>query len=256
MFNGFQQTGQPRATFSTSNMFSGFPERPFSANILPIVTDGIQAWWTSQSGITLSGSNVTSWIDLLAGYNLQPTGGSPTYITADPLYRGYPSINFTSAQNLLAGNILNLGTNAGNTFVAVVNLTSASNAFLSKAITLGDNTAGTWSLQYFSGYRFTLGQGASYVRASISFTVPATIVITIVTDRTAGLSWAYANNLAVSAAISTSLTNFTSTAPFGINAFSGVAGALTMMELLSYNQALTPTQIYQNVAFLRAKYGI
>ena len=255
MFNGFQQTGQPRATFSPSNMFSGFPERTFSANVLPLVTDGIQAWWTSQSGITLSGANVTSWVDLLGAYNLQPTSGSPTYNTGNPLYRGYPSLGFTSAQNLSAGNILNIGTNTGITIMVVVNLTSTI-GFLAKAVGVSDTTGGNWSLQYFGGnVTFTFGQGGAFVRSNTPCTTPTTVVATGVLDRTNGLLWTYVNTLASSTAASTTLTNYTPTSSLGINTTTTV-GATNVMEIVMYNQALTQTQVNQNVAFLRAKYGI
>ena len=257
MFRGFQNTGKSIITFSPSNMFSGFAATQFSENTLPIVTTGIEAWWTSQSGITLSGSNVTSWVDLIGGYNLQPTTSQPTYNAANPLYRAYPTLGFTSSQNLLAGNILNIGTNAGLTIVAVVNLTGSSATFLSKSSNASDQTAGTWSLQYYTGsIYFTYGKGVGYAQVLTNFTPPATAVITGIIDRTNGLIWCYVNYVSVSGTTPATLTNVTPVFPLGINAVSGSSGVATVMEIIMYNQALSQTQVNQNVAYLKSKYGI
>lgn len=258
MFKGFQQTGQPRATYNSSNLFGGFPETVSSTNALSPVTTGIEAWWISQTNITASGSNVTSWVDSIGGtYSLQPTTTSPTYNGGNSLYLGYPSLGFTSTQNLSAGNVLNIGTASGLTVIAVVNLTSTSGAFLSKASSLADTTAGTWSLHFASNaVTFYYGQGTA-VSTSSTFATPATSVVTGVVDRTNGLIYCYVNYITPGgAAITATSSNVTPTAVLGLNAIAANVGAFTIMEIMMYNQALTQIQVYQNVAYLRSKYGI
>ena len=254
MFNGFQQTGQSILTFSPNNLTYGFPANAFSANTLPIVTTGIAAWWTAQSGVSLSGSNVTSWVDLIGGYNMQPTTAAPTYNTANTAVRSYPSLGFTSTQNLSAGNILNIGTNAGFTVVAVVNLTSAY-VFLSKSTAISDTTAGCWSLQnYQSNVYFTYGRGGGYTQIATPSTT-GVAVITAIVDRIKGLVWCYVNYASTSGAITATLSNVTPAAPLTINGVIGGGYSPVIMDVIMYNKALTRDQVNQNVTYFKSKYG-
>jgi hypothetical protein len=60
--------------------------------------DGCVVWLRTDMGITLSGSNVTTWADQSGSGNDATSGTSPAY-DVSTLINGYPTINFTAASS-------------------------------------------------------------------------------------------------------------------------------------------------------------
>ena len=264
MFKGFQNTGKTRITYATSQMFQGFPSNNFAQSPNPwIVTDSIIAWWDSQNGITLnSGTTVSAWADKISGVTLtQATAvNQPIYTSANSSYRNYPSVNITvAAQNMSAGNVLNIGTDAGRTIFMVSHSTASSGGY-----TMGKNIPfglanGDYAFINNSGgdnMGFQYHDGVSAKACYPNTVTDSALVSSLVIDRTNGLLTGYANYYnTASIAISTSLSSLTSTNNFAINNRSGFGAPTYYFEIIIYNRTLTPAEISQNTSSLRAKYG-
>ena len=266
MFKGFQQTGKARITYAPSQMFQGFPSNNFAQSPNPwIVSDSISAWWDSQNGITLnSGITVSAWVDKISGITLSQATASkqPTYIAADGNIRNYPSLNNLSNINLAqlsAGNVLGIGGNMGQSMTFVINTNGYQNSGLwGKSNGSNMVAGGDWEFQYFNGAIFNYNDGVIVKSASAQQNAgfSGLSVYTLVIDRTNGFIYNYYNgNNAVSTAINTSATTFSSTTSFALNQFGGTTAGCYWMEYIQYNRALTAAEANQNYFAMKTKYG-
>lgn len=63
----------------------------------PLDIPGLHLWFRADSGVGLSGSNVTSWTDVVQGDVFAPSLGTPTFNASDAGLNGQPSITFNNA---------------------------------------------------------------------------------------------------------------------------------------------------------------
>jgi hypothetical protein len=87
-------------------------------------------WWRADLGVTLSGTNVTSWVDQIAGHTLTPGAGtSPKFVANDTTMNNQPAISFgTVTNNEVLANTTEIapGTN-GTLFWFVISTTTNAN---------------------------------------------------------------------------------------------------------------------------------
>ncbi len=240
--------------------FVGFPGIATGVVAQPMVTSGIVAWWLSTSNITLNSTTVSHWVDVVGGFDLlqATTASQPSYTLSDANFNGYSSLTFTTAQSLDAGNILNIGTQAGQTVIIVFKNLNAGLTFrpVSKSglsLTNGDYGVDpiTTTMEVF----YQDAGGARVADPSTTATNESAVVVNVI-DRTAGFLTGYKNNSSASTAINTALTNFTPTSTFNVNGVSTRQGNITVLEIIVYNRALSVGEVAQDVNFLRAKYRI
>ena len=62
----------------------------------PADATGIKYWWRADSGVTLSGTDVTAWEDQIAGHTLTPSATSPKFVASDTSMNNQPAIEFGS----------------------------------------------------------------------------------------------------------------------------------------------------------------
>ena len=279
MFKGFQNTSNnPRVTQNTSNLFAGIPSITSTSSVpYSVINDGsIIAWWNGSYGVTTTtASTVSSWVDVIGGYTFSQSTASlqPTFIASDPLFNGYPSINFGTTSTLSAGNVLNIGTLAGMTMIIVGrtnNVTSAGLAFLSKDSGSNPANNGEYQIHVYPGTNLAnsyYDSGGLRFPTQTVIPLSCNIISSNVIDRTAGLLSAYNYvpyqfignttyniNGAVSSAstaIVTGTTNYTPTAPLNINKSNT---GLTLLEIIYYNRALSYTEASQTILALKNKY--
>ena len=268
MFNGFQQTGIRAITNNPSNMFAGFSERAIGGgSTTNIIQNGLAAWWLSQQGVVLNGSAVASWTDVIGGYTFtQATAtNQPTFISADSTYNGYPSITFpSSTQTMSAGNVLNIGTQAGMTIIMALANLHAPGGVAVQPIIKSNSAGGSYFINmyndssnnnYLSYFVDTSTNQTPYIQTTSS--ISTKYVAAEIIDRTNGILRTYQNYVTSTVAISTSLTNYTPSSSLLLNqASSASLAGYTVMEIIIYNRALSLTEIGLNISILKAKYGI
>ena len=268
---GFQQTNTTRYIYAPTQAFNGFNKYGFSENQNPyIVDDSLYAWWDTQTGVGLntagSATTVSSWTDKINGYTFTQANATyqPTYVASDPNYRGYPSINFATAANLMAaGNILNIGTLAGFSVILVSSSFNNARSSFMKGSNASPNV-GSWNISYA-----TPQNQAGYKDATTSYglttcnTGNINMIVGLTIDRIKGIMTSYSStngsgNFAISTAnISTTLTNLNSGDQLYLNAINAnVGGGIVVLEIVAYTRALTQAEMNQNVKNLKSKYGI
>ena len=224
------------------------------------IPSGIVAWWQSNQGITLSSGKVSAWADIVGGYSFTQgtSAAQPTYSAADASYGGQPSLTFTSANNMSAGNVLNIQANAGLTIIMAVKATSQTNIICKASGVSGAPSAGgEYSTGWFSSGNtyyskfYDVSAKTAQVASSGSGVVASEVI-----DRTGGLLYQYINTTSASVAINTTLTNFTPSTPLGLNTGVSNAGAFTVLEIIYYNRALTSGEISSVTSYLKNKYNL
>lgn len=105
-----------------------YGEAPFTWT--PAEAVGTKYWWRADLGVTLSGTDVLSWEDQIAGHTLTPGAGtSPKFVSADTTMNNKPAINFgTVGTNEVLANTTEIaaGTN-GTLFWFVISTTTNAN---------------------------------------------------------------------------------------------------------------------------------
>lgn len=229
--------------------------RPFNRTFQPVDISGCQLWLDAadSSSITLSGSNVTAWVDKSGNGNNTTIRGIPTLATVS----GNKYINLTSGSAGFNGSISITG-NTVSTFAVIIIPANATNA--ARIVSLG-NTA---DLDYNSISRVILYLPFSAdirtyrngIIATISNTASTTIprIVAAVYDNTNG--YVYLNGNSSSGA--SNGTFAISAYGVGINArytdgeyFTGYVG-----EVIVYNTAVTNSQRIQIEAYLAQKWNI
>ena len=277
MFKNFQKNSSiAQLKKSSPSLYNGVPSNAITNAPSVIVNDGTMlAWWEGSYGITLNGTTVSAWVDKISGYSFTQATASlqPAFIAYDPLFNGYPSLNFTGTNTLSAGNVLNIGTLAGMTMIIAGrtnNNTSAGQAFLSKDTGGNPSTNGEYQIHVYPGTSVAnsyYDSGGLRFPAQVSIPLSCNLISANVIDRTAGLLWGYnyipyqylgnaTYNLngtvsALSTTITTGTTNYTPTAVLNIN--KGNTG-LTLLEVIFYNRALSATEMTQLILTLKNKY--
>jgi hypothetical protein len=229
-------------------------------------------WWSSGTGVALSGTDVTSW----TGYNgniLNPYQSSyyPLYNSSDSDFNNEPSITMNrNLDNVDAGMIINLPSNqTSKTLFLIGKLveknTTTENPLLSMGPSVHPRT-GIWgmpnSTDYLVYYSKGTGDnlfygGSSYVNGTYQF-------VRMTFNRTTGIETFYASN--TSANLDTPI--YTITGDAGVNFTNGVFGAasyygqygrtskIKVVEVIFINGIPTSGEISSFQTYLSNTYGI
>jgi len=167
------------------------------SQIKPNQLSSLKLWLKADSGVVISGSNVTQWTDVSNNGNnfLQAdTASQPTLIGSVPIINNLPSIYFDGGNYLNGGDILDLE-NYDITIVCLLKINSGANpAFLAKSNYSG--SAGHYAVSALGGLGFGLFYGNSAGNQYTYNTAPPNgsfFLCTIILNRSAGLINIYVN---------------------------------------------------------------
>jgi hypothetical protein len=248
--------------FSFIRLFTDFTPAQFT---------NLWDWWSADSGVATSGSNVTSW----TGYNgnvLTPFNTSyyPSYAATNASFKGYPSINVNPTQvNTDCGFITNLpNINTSKTLILIGRLKGKTGGDWNALITAGPGQnprMGIWggNTNNYLNYIAT-GAGDQILYDGTTFVTGTYQLIRLTYNRTTGQANYYHGN---------SLTDLT-TASLTINSLSGYDFTNGKFCVTSYNGSYegtpnmdivesvfingipTANEMTQYKIYLEAKYGL
>ena len=268
--------GVTGATGSTGVTGSTGPTGSVSYSTLDTI--GIQAWWKTTDSIYVSGGKVNRWGSCIgATYGVyafqQGTGANqPTYTATNSIYNYYPSLTFGgSTITMSAGNVLNIGVDTGMTVMVVAGQINNNGGELDIIFKDVSEAGGEWSLYTYGSTSSSSSNGAlsiftdgSIHRTSANWFIASSAasafigsntpsVYTLSVDRKSGALTNWVNQSRVqTAAISTTITNYTPTSSLTLND----GGNIVIEEIMIFGRALLPYEIIQNIQYFQNKYNI
>lgn len=213
-----------------------------------LVTEGLAARWAADTGVSLSGSDVTAWADTVSSRSATAAGA--------------PAIGV--APGGTAGDTMVISTNDGLTFADLTGLPIGSSArtvqmiwkpvagqtfyggfgyganTLYGALTISRNDAGELAIDYGGNARFFTGLHPTDQWCIVTVTFDGTTVKVYVGDHLVGSETVALNTGTVRGNICRSFSNFTTTAEIG--------------EILVYSAELSAAQITQNIDYLNGRF--
>jgi hypothetical protein len=146
----------------------------------PYLFKNITHYWRSDSNITLSGGNVTSWVDVLSGVNAVQFAGStaPTYNTTDASFNNKPTVQYNGTTNALGASATSGYTSTDSMTVLAIHAPVKTGA--STAQMLFGDSIGFMEMQMNSSlpglpdilgtYKFNTGGVNGYVSTGVTYT--------------------------------------------------------------------------------------
>lgn len=295
-FSAFNQTCQlvivcpsPTPTITPTNTVTPTPTITPTVTMTPTLTQtptpspsvwspaqitGLNDWWSSSFGVTLTGSSVSSW----QGYNgNQFTPYNPSrlalYTASDPNWLANPSITI---------NPLNLG-GVGNGYVAPTNIVSASvlsTFVVARIINLTDETplllmlnntppnypriASLWRTagpNQIYGYTDGMGYAANYTTLGVNDAAGSYMFNSLVYDPSNTLLEWYASNTSTLGPVRKQLTAASSTRILNeiqLGEYFGILNSsrFSVVEVISVNGIISNPDLVNLQNYINSKYGI
>ena len=140
----------------------------------------ITHYWRSDSGITLSGGTVTSWVDVLSSVNAVQFAGStaPTYNATDASYNNKPTVQFNGTNNALGATATSGYLSTDNMTVLAIHApvkTGVANGQMFFGDSIGQmemqmNSSLPGAADILGTYKFNMGGSNGYVSTGVSYT--------------------------------------------------------------------------------------
>lgn len=231
------------------------------AQIKPNQIGSLKLWLKADSGVVVSGSNVTQWSDASNNGNnfLQAdTASQPAFLSSVLALNNLPSIYFDGDNYLSGGDILDLE-NFDITIVCLIRINSGINpTFLAKSNYSG--SAGDYAVSALGGLGFGLFYGNSAGSQYTYNTTPANgsfFLCTVVLNRSAGVINIYVNrSLFATHSFTPESTNWDNSFDLCLGSISNGGFKLNgeITELAYFNSALNSSEITGIEAYIINKY--
>ena len=242
-------------SFSVKTTNTGSSKIQLYKKFLPNALQGLALWLKADAGVTLAGSNVTSWADQSGnGNNATSPTTPPTFISSS--INSKPAISFNNDGSWMRIPPNSIG-NSGNITVFVVIDYTSGGIILNK----GDGAAfeGTeWEMAPQNGFGYVRNDDGDFSWNVVVFTPSGLSLITMIT--TSGITELLNNNA--------SEGNSSNATPINaISQYIGIGGGGTeggttaalnakIPEIIIYNRAITTPERQQVEAYLNEKYAI
>jgi hypothetical protein len=215
---------------------------------------GLTVWLDSAKGVTVTGSNVTTWADQSGhGNNATATGTTgPTLLASDPRYNGLPTLQFNASEVMF---ITNCGvTNAPCTIFTNCLFNSLQKIATTPNIPFCDQQQQTYLDYNINGMQGITGASTPYMLCGTN-NAGENRSVCIVSNGTS--STTYYGDPVQSVAGGAAQTTFgpgmyiggyNATPTYGLNG--------SMAEFIVYNRVLSPTEVTQVMTYLNSRYSM
>jgi len=219
------------------------------SQIKPNQLSSLKLWLKADSGVVVSGSNVTQWSDVSNNgnnFSQADTASQPVLISSVPGLNNLPSIYFDGGNYLSGGDILDLE-NFDISIVCLIKINSGTNpTFLAKSNYTG--SAGHYALSALGGLGFGLFYGNSAGSQYTYNTTPASgsfFLCTVILHRSAGSIDIYINRSPFAThSFTAESTNWDNTLDLCLGSISNAGFKLNgeITELAYFNAALNTSE--------------
>lgn len=260
--NGFKK--QTSVNVENKDIISQFsPHIITTFSNIPLITEGLIAYWKPSMNVVTAAGLVVSWTDLIGGYKLITPASANIRMTYNLTRNiGTPGafISYGSTTKYLYCNeFIDIGTNLGWTLIAIYSnggVQMMATPQIGKMVIQGNalNQAGDYGLQPSSSNTVTNKSAHFYdssLKSTAALTAPTgTITLHALTiDRINGLLTNYVRTRVIdsnnSIAIDVNNNNLVSSNPFliGYSQGSSISNAVNLYDILVYNRTLSPIEI-------------
>lgn len=255
-------TGDTPAVISQNRTWSRAMTLDITATAIntfsPLRLSGLSLWLKADSGVTLSGSNVTAWADQSGNGNNATANNNPTFISSSINNR--PAISFNGDTSWMQIPQNNIGDNGNISIFAVLNYTSGGIIFNKGDAATFEATS--WEFSIITGFGFVDTNSGNPFWNAVPVSIATNTNLILEGFSSSGVSQ-LAFNGTNSGSASGACSGFNN-----ISQFIGIGGGGTsgenqnsplnarIAEIIIYNRQVTTAERQQVEAYLNSKYAI